>query len=345
MQFARNHRRVLVGLAGLAVLLVGASGNAEPPYSRPWSPPYGVSLEDENGSALRAFRHDGETFVHGYMGERYRVRIANHSDERVEAVLSIDGRDAVSGRVGDYGDQRGYIVPAHGSVVVDGFRQSLDRVAKFRFSDPSSSYSSRMGTPENVGVIGVAFFRERAWPRRAVRIPREDPWNFGRHAERDQYDAPARRAPAGASPSPSAPRAGDSSAPRRDETQASKRSSSSAAEATPSGRYRYDGPWRHEYRDDDEQRLGTEYGESGWSPVSEVPFRRQNPEHPDSVVTLRYDDADGLRARGIDVRPRPVVWQSDWSRWYDYDSRRHPRWDASTVPEPFPGSRFAPPPP
>lgn len=97
----------------------------------------------------------------GFEGERYDVRIRNSTSERVEAVLSIDGRDAISGRVGDYVGLRGYIVPPHDSIVVSGFRQSLDTVARFRFSAPARSYSARMGTPENVGVIGVAFFPER----------------------------------------------------------------------------------------------------------------------------------------------------------------------------------------
>lgn len=325
LQSTRNHRVALLGLTGLAVLLVGVSSNAEPPYARTWATPYGVSLEDETGNTLRAFRHEGETFVLGYMGERYRVRILNRSGERVEAVLSVDGRDAVSGGVGDYGEQRGYIVPPHGSIVVDGFRQSLDRVARFRFSDPSSSYSSKMGTPENVGVIGVAFFRERAWPRRAFTAPREDPWESSERSGRDREEAS--RAPAGASPAPSAPRKAGGDGYRDERAPAEKRSNASTGQAS-SESYRRDWPWRREPRDDERTkgRLGTEYGESGWSPVSEVPFRRQNPGQPDAVLTLRYDDAEGLAARGIDVYPRPY-------------------WRALAEPEPFPRNRFAPPPP
>jgi len=58
----------------------------------------------------------------------------------------------------------------YGTVVVDGFRRSLDETAAFRFSRPSSSYSARMGTPENVGVIGVAFFSEQE-----LLVPRREP--------------------------------------------------------------------------------------------------------------------------------------------------------------------------
>jgi hypothetical protein len=325
-QLAQNYRPALVGipvLAALAVLLVGGSSSAEPPYTDSWGAPYGVTLEDDNGSSLRSFRQAGETYVLGYEGERYKVRISNHSGERVEAVLSVDGRDAISGRVGDYAAQRGYIVPPHGSVVVDGFRQSLDRVARFRFSDPSSSYSSRMGTPENVGVIGVAFFRERSRPpRRPYAYRREDPWDDWR-SDRWSEESPKRRAPSGAAPSPSSPRAADRSAEKAPSP--SQKRSSSAGESS-YGPYGRDMPWRREYDERSRGRLGTEYGESGWSPVSEVPFQRQNPTRPDSIKTLRYDDAEGLRSRGIEVYRRPY-------------------WPSPADPEPFPRSRFAPPPP
>jgi hypothetical protein len=321
-QLARNSRPLVAAvrvLTALAVLLAGGSSSAEPPYARPWDGSYGVAVEDDRGSTLRSFRHDGETFVLGYEGERYRVRITNHTGERVEAVLSVDGRDAISGRVGDYVAGRGYIVPPYGSVVVEGFRQSLDRVARFRFSDPSSSYSSREGTPENVGVIGVAFFRERSRPRRAYTFRRDDPWDSWRD-DRFGDHAPRRSAPSGAAPSASSPRAADKApAPSR-------KSASSASEEGSSGSYRRDTRQR-EYDDERSRgRLGTEYGEPGWSPVSEVPFQRQNPSHPDSVTMLRYDDVEGLQARGIDVYPRPY-------------------WPTSTDPEPFPRNRFAPPPP
>jgi hypothetical protein len=72
--------------------------------------------------------------------------------------------------------------------------------------------------------------------------------------------------------------------------------------------------------------LGTEYGESHQSRVVEVSFRRRRPTTPDNVLTLHYDDARGLEARGIDVDP----WR-DPPRYY-------------RPPMAFPENRFAPPP-
>jgi hypothetical protein len=79
-------------------------------------------------------------------------------------------------------------------------------------------------------------------------------------------------------------------------------------------------------RKDGSSNLGTEFGEARESHVREVSFERQNPRNPARLVSLRYDDAGGLRARGIRVFDEsPVREVSD--------------------PEPFPDSRFAPPPP
>lgn len=271
-----------------------------------------MSLEDDLGNTLRTFRHgDGPTFVLGYLGERYRVRLMNHGDRRVEAVVTVDGRDVVSGDPGDYVRERGYIVPPHGSVVVDGFRQSLSRAAAFRFSRPGSSYSSRMGTPENVGVIGVAFFGEQRPP-----MPRPRP--FAPYAPYEKEDWRARRADQ--APSAGAGRSASSPEPSREES-ARAPSRKSAGRGYDDSRYAPPAPER-----DAPGRLGTEYGESTSSPVSEVPFRRRSPSHPDVVLTLRYDDAQGLVARGFDV----------------YDSGE---WPEPYAPDAFPRSHFAAPPP
>jgi hypothetical protein len=73
--------------------------------------------------------------------------------------------------------------------------------------------------------------------------------------------------------------------------------------------------------------LGTKYGETQESVVSSVPFERASATHPAWLGTLRYDDADGLTARGIDLSP------------YLY---ARPQYDE---PQAFPVTRFSQPPP
>lgn len=124
-------------------------------------PRFQVDLVSDGLSALPMFVHEGRRYVLGSLGQRYRVRIKNPTDARVEAVVSVDGLDALDGKAASL-SKRGYVIPAFGSVTIDGFRTSLDTVAAFRFSSVSDSFAGRKGQDRNVGVIGVAFFRERA---------------------------------------------------------------------------------------------------------------------------------------------------------------------------------------
>jgi hypothetical protein len=266
---------------------------------------YDITLEDAYGNPLPAFAHRGTRYAMGENGERYNIRIHNRTGQRVEAVVTVDGRDVVSGRVGDYKQERGYILPAWGSVLIEGFRTSHAEVASFRFSAPGDSYSARMGTPENVGVIGAAFFPE-ASPRPRPRIPLPvAPYPESREGPR--------RENSGMGTGSSAPAAADAAAkPRR-----------SAAQKSANAPVL-------EYEGDSESasNIGTEYGESRDSYVSEVHFRRARQSSPAEIAIVRYDDEAGLRARGIDTRP----WE------------RQPR-VSSAPPSAFPLNRFAPPPP
>lgn len=122
-----------------------------------------MELVDEWAQALPAFDQAGRRYVLGRIGERYQVRIVNPTGSRVEAVVSVDGLDAVDGRPANL-NKRGYILPAYGEMTIDGFRTSLETVAAFRFSSVRDSYAARTHHPRNVGVVGVAFFVERPPP-------------------------------------------------------------------------------------------------------------------------------------------------------------------------------------
>lgn len=111
-------------------------------------------------SALQTFMHNGRRYVLGSLGQRYRVRLSNPTASRVEAVVSVDGLDVLDGKTASL-SKRGYVIPAFGTVTIDGFRTSMDTVAAFRFSSVPDSFAGRKGQDRNVGVIGVAFFKER----------------------------------------------------------------------------------------------------------------------------------------------------------------------------------------
>ena len=279
--------------------------------------PYSITVEGENGGNLPVFYQGGQAFVLGQYGERYNIRVRNHTGRRVEAVVTVDGRDVVSGDPGDFVNQRGYVLPAYGDVLIEGFRQSMSQVAAFRFTSPGDSYSARRGTPQNVGVIGVAFFAERYVPPPAPPIAIRTPQRFyygdgyghqGGYGGRGRIEA--RR---------SAPASGmGTGAPARAPSSASEAAS---ADAMPSAR-------AYRGTEESDSNIGTQYGESRYNEAREVAFVRGNMSRPDLVMTVRYDDADGLMARGIEVYPRS-----------------EPRPYVQVYPEAFPSNRFAPPPP
>jgi hypothetical protein len=119
-----------------------------------------ITLTDEAGNPLPGFEAPGRAYVVGRAGQRYDIRITNHTDGRYEVVASVDGLDVIDGRPGSTG-KRGYIVQPRGTLTIDGFRTSDDSVAAFRFGAVRDSYAARTGDDRNVGVIGFAFFAER----------------------------------------------------------------------------------------------------------------------------------------------------------------------------------------
>jgi hypothetical protein len=120
-----------------------------------------VSLRDENGNPLPAYVAGDEAFVVGEAGRRYSIHVENQSPFRFEIVASVDGLDVITGSDAAI-TSRGYVVNPWGSLDIDGFRQSHDAVAAFRFGSVDRSYAAQMtGSARNVGVIGVALFAEQ----------------------------------------------------------------------------------------------------------------------------------------------------------------------------------------
>jgi hypothetical protein len=256
-----TRRRLAILAVVLAALAVAtpSAGNA-----RPASPagPCRLEVIDETGRPLPTFAHEGRTYVLGTLGQRYLIRIRNDGARRVEAVVSVDGRDVVDGQPASW-RRRGYLVDAGGEVTIDGFRLSTEAVAAFRFSSVSRSYAALQGDARDVGVIGLAVFAERERPRPAPpALPLRE-------------SAPRAKTSRGSADSAGA--AGVPPAPQ-------------SAEAPTDARA--DAPER--------LGLGTEFGEEHGSRVRLVSFERAS-SRPEAVVVIRYDDREGLLAAGVDV--------------------------------------------
>jgi hypothetical protein len=116
-------------------------------------------LDHESRRVLPVYWHDGQRYVEGEPGREYEIKLRNRDGCRILAVTSVDGINVITGRTASPA-QSGYVVDPWGSVAIDGWRKSMDEVAAFYFTALPDSYAARTGRPGNVGVIGVALFRE-----------------------------------------------------------------------------------------------------------------------------------------------------------------------------------------
>ena len=141
-----------------------------------------VQIYDRNsGSVLNSYYHDGRWYVAGEPGHEYSIRISNAAGARVLAVSSVDGVNVITGDTAST-QQSGYVMEAWGSMEVAGWRKSMERIATFYFTALKNSYAARTGRPDNVGVIGVALYREKqvraapcCWPLRSSDERRDAP--------------------------------------------------------------------------------------------------------------------------------------------------------------------------
>ena len=150
----------------------------------------------ETGRWLERHPHRGRLHVAGEPGHRYAVVLRNLSGGRVLAVLSVDGVNAISGETAGTG-QSGYVLGPWQRLEVRGWRKNLSEVAQFHFTDLPDSYAARTGRPGNVGVIGVAVFRERpapVYPSYPAPIARQESRAAGKPGHASDAAAPSAEA-------------------------------------------------------------------------------------------------------------------------------------------------------
>jgi len=269
-----------------AISVIGLAGAAHP---QAWGDPVDLQVVDrETGQVLPVWRHHGRLYVAGRPGARYGLRVTNHTDGRVLVVMSVDGVNVLSGETAGW-DQRGYVFDPQESYAVTGWRKSDTEVAAFTFAALPDSYAARTGRPTDVGVIGIAVFKEKSQPQpepqaSAAAPPRPAPWSMGRFAPRPAPPPAPLNAP---------PTAGGFAARRA----APAAEAQDRAAAVP----------RSERPD---EKLGTAHGAREWSVVTTVAFERAT-SYPQYTRQIEYDTYARLAAAGV-IRPYA-------------DAERHPR--------------------
>jgi len=281
---SKLRRRGLLASCGLAALLnLGCAPVA-------WADARLVQVDvvdRDNGVPLRVWRDHGRPVVAGRPGARYAVRLVNTTGQRVLAVVAIDGVNVVSGETAGTG-QRGYVLEPWQRTEITGWRKSDSEVAAFEFTALSDSYAARTGRPQDVGVIGVAVFREA--PQLEVSATMAPPPSPAPRFEGLAKSAPPNAAAAAGSMAAEQGRARDSVA-------------ADAAARPPST-----------------ERLGTGHGARETSVARVTSFERATAQ-PEQRVEIRYDSWENLAAAGIIPPPRlaatpPQAFPADPPRGY-----------------------------
>jgi hypothetical protein len=148
-------------------------------------------LDLDRHETLPRHPHRGRHYIEGRPGHRYAVVLQNLTGERVLAVVSVDGVNAISGETAGSG-QSGYVLGPWQRLEVRGWRKNLSEVAEFQFTSLGDSYAARTGRPTNVGVIGVAAFREQRVAYEPPPYPMQAPAPIAKGSARThEAEAPA----------------------------------------------------------------------------------------------------------------------------------------------------------
>ena len=271
-----------------------------------------VAVIDRNtGQTLPIHTYQGRYYVAGRPGARYAVRVYNRSNARVMAVMAVDGVNVVSGDAASW-DQNGYVLSSWQRHDVAGWRKSQSEIAAFEFTALPNSYAARTGRPENVGVIGVALFREQppASPPPAM-TPPPRPRPYGGIGSREDASGSGARAEndAGGTGTPPSTASSSTPSPAREPV---KNARKSAADGPSSGADNIsglgsigEGRALSRPMPQPESKLGTGHGqrENAW--VSYTEFQRAQ-SAPNEVVAIYYDSRENLIAQGVLPAPRTL---------------------------------------
>jgi hypothetical protein len=283
-------KKILFAL--LTALLLGAGFSAKAGMLADLS-----VISRSTGRALPVYSHHGRYYVAGTPGEKYAVAVRNKTGQRVMTVVSVDGVNVVSGETA-VSDQTGYVLWSSMRYEINGWRKSTDEVAAFVFTALPDSYAARTDRPGNVGVIGVAVFREYEPPRPVVAppvLPVQRPFDeSSSNAVRKSAEASA-----DANGMSAQSEAESLGATGRSNASGDLRDAAPSTLSSPSAAMRL----REEKRTD---KLGTGHGEREASQVSYTDFRRAS-DRPAEVISIYYDSYNNLLARGIIPRSSRVI--------------------------------------
>ena len=101
-------------------------------------------------------------YLQAVYGSNYSIRVRNNSRFRRGLVITVDGRNIISGEKSDLkADERMYILEPWQSASYRGWRTSNKRINRFFFTAVDESYADAFGDRSAMGVIAIAAFNQK----------------------------------------------------------------------------------------------------------------------------------------------------------------------------------------
>ena len=117
------------------------------------------TIIDDRGDTIPLYRVGSNYYLAGREGQSYQLHYENNTSKTFEIVTSVDGVDVIDGSAASRSNS-GYVLHAHDTLTIEGFRKSADAVASFTFGKPEESYAANSdnGSIDNAGVIGTVVY-------------------------------------------------------------------------------------------------------------------------------------------------------------------------------------------
>ena len=215
------------------------------------------------GRPVTEYHHQGNLFIEGRKGSEFVIRLTNNSYDEAMAIVAVDGLNVIDGSRADH-KGAGYLINPQSHIDVKGWVKDMNSFNAFYFAGKGDSYSERVGKGNsNNGVIGAMFFRPKL----------NLDWQTFHEAHpftTSDIKSWSGGHVFGASAEISASRGIAVAA-------------ASASTGYPTN------------------SLGAGHGSQGSQKLSEGQFTKRDPEHPDALLAIYYDDRQGLERRGIIV--------------------------------------------
>lgn len=254
-----------------------------------------------NNKPVKEYEDDqGQLWIEGRKESNYKIRVKNLSPNRRLVVITVDGLSVMDGKKGSF-DSPGYVLNGHEKIDIPGFRLDNTNIAKFRFGSLGDSYAASKGGKSNVGVIGCAVFNE-VYQLPPIHI--NQPWQFTGGivtCDSANIDLPAAESVditfTGNTLSDSAGNTGNNFLGCVQNPRSQPRSIMKGLNSSNKPIKRRTQPVS--------QSIGTSFGKKEEFAVNSVTFERC--ATPAAVFNMRYDDRKGLKARGINMKPKPTA--------------------------------------